>query len=38
MMDSANTPREEQESLSCVYAALILHDGGVEITVHLSPC
>jgi hypothetical protein len=33
-VDLKNLPKNEHDELCCVYAALILHDDGLEITVN----
>ena len=32
-VDVASIPKQEKDELVCAYAALLLHDEGIEITV-----
>ena len=34
----ANLKKEEKDKLVCTYAALLLHDGGLDVTVSFSRC
>ena len=35
-VEVANLSKTERDELCCTYAALLLHDGGLEITVSYS--
>ena len=35
-VDVASLPKQEKDELVCAYAALLLHDEGIEITVSKS--